>query len=112
MADDFKNLDEAWEENPEELEENLDEDDGLIELVDEEGETQVFELMGSFELDGQQYLAVADPTEEEDPESMEVFILKIVEDEDGNDTYVTVEDEEADKAFNHFLTLVDAEEEN
>lgn len=95
----------------EDLEEENEEEQDLIELVDEEGETQVFELLGSFELDDAQYLAVADPDEEEDPESMEVFILKVVPDEDGNDTYVSVDDEEADKAFEYFLTLVDAEAE-
>ena len=83
----------------------------LIELVDENGESQTFELMGSFELNGAQYLAVSEPIEEEDPDSVEIFILKTVPDEDGNDTYLSVDDEEADEAFNYFLTLVDAEEE-
>lgn len=90
----------------EELEETYD----VIELVDEEGETQEFELLASFDLNDQHYIAVAEPTEEEDPESMEVFILRTETDQDGNDTYVTVEDEEADEAFNYFLSLVDAEE--
>ena len=89
----------------------IEEENDLIELVDEEGETQVFELLGSFEMDGNQYLAVSEPTDEEDPESLEVFILKTIPDEDGNDTYVPAEGDEADAAFNHFLTLVDAEEE-
>ena len=98
-------------ENLENLDNEMEEDDDLIELVDEEGETQVFELMGSFELDGNHYIAVADPIEEDDPESVEIFILKTVQDEDGNDTYVSVEDEEADAAFNYFLTLVESDEE-
>ena len=97
-------------ENLENLDNEMEEDDDLIELVDEEGETQVFELMGSFELNDSHYIAVADPIEEDDPESVEIFILKTVTDEDGNDTYVSVEDEEADAAFNYFLTLVDSEE--
>jgi len=101
MAEDFEKMDE-----------NLDgEENDLIELVDENGEPQVFELMGSFELDGSHYLAVADPIEEDDPESVEIFILKVEQDENGDDTYVTVEDKEADAAINYFLTLVDAEEE-
>ena len=91
------------------MNENLDEEDDIIELVDEEGETQLFELLGTFDLNGNHYLAVADPTEEEDPESMEVFILKTIPDEDGNDTYVTPDEAEADEAFNYFLTLVEAE---
>lgn len=98
-------------EKPENMDLNTEEADDLIELVDEEGETQVFELLGSFELEGNNYLAVADPEEEEDAESVEVFILKILTDEEGNDTYISVDDEESDRAFNYFLTLVDAEEE-
>ncbi len=98
-------------EKPENMDLNSEEADDIIELVDEEGETQVFELLGSFELEGNNYLAVADPEEEEDAESVEVFILKILTDEEGNDTYISVDDEESDKAFNYFLTLVDAEEE-
>ncbi|MBQ9251648.1 MAG: DUF1292 domain-containing protein [Clostridia bacterium] len=100
MAEDFENLDE-----------NLEEENDLIELIDEEGEPQTFELLGSFELNDNQYLAVADPIEEDDPESVEVFILKIVTDEDGNDSYVSVDNDEADEAFEYFLTLVDSEEE-
>lgn len=96
----------------ENMEMNSEEEDDLIELVDEEGETQVFELLGTFEFKGNQYISVSDPTEENDAESIEVFILKIVQDENGNDTYVSVENEEADEAFNHFLTLVDAEAED
>ncbi len=94
--------------------ENLDEEeigDELIELVDEEGKTQTFELLASFALNDSQYLAVTEPTEEEDPESMEVFILRIDQDEEGNDIYVSVDDEEADTAFDYFLSQVDAEEE-
>ena len=33
-----------------------------------------------------------------------------VQDENGEDTYVTVEDEESDAAFEYFLTLVEAED--
>ena len=99
------------EENRKNPAEEPEEEDDLIELVDEDGETRVFELMGSFSMNGENYLAVSDPVEEEDPESIEIFILKIVTDEEGNDTYVPPEDKEADAAFEYFLTLVDAEEE-
>ena len=99
-------------ENLENLDNEMEEDDDLIELVDEEGETQVFELLGSFDLNDNHYIAVADPIEEDDPESVEGFILKTVTDEDGNDTYVSVDENgEADEAFNYFLTLVESEEE-
>ena len=98
--DQFDPLDEAFGE------------DGLIELIDEEGESQKFELLGAFDMDGEHFLAVSEPTDEEDEdiESMEVFILKTIEDEDGNDIYVTPDDDEADAAFEFFLNMVDAAE--
>ena len=99
MAEDFENLDG-----------NLEEENDLIDLVDEDGETKTFEVMGTFDLDGNHYLAVSDPIGEEEPESVEIFILKTVQDENGEDTYVTVEDEESDAAFEYFLTLVEAED--
>ena len=88
------------------------EDNGLIELVDEDGNSETFELLASFDMDGKPYLAVADTEEEEeDPESVEVLFLRIEEDEDGNDVYVPVDDDaEADAAFASFMELVDAEE--
>ena len=102
MADNLENLDE-------ELDDNLEDD--LIELVDEDGETTTFELLGTFDLNEVHYLAVSEPIGEEDPESVEVLILKTVQDEDGNDTYVPAEDEESEAAFNYFLSIVDAEAE-
>lgn len=87
------------------------EDNGLIELVDEEGNSETFELLASFSMDDRQYLAVSDTTEEEDPESVEVLFLRIEEDEEGNDVYVPVDDDaESDAAFAFFMDLVDAEE--
>ncbi len=81
-----------------------------IELIDEDGNSQLFELLGSFDLDGKHYLAVSEPSEEEEPESMDVFFLRTVKDENGNDIYISAEDEESKAAFDYFLTLVDAEE--
>ena len=102
MAEDLENMNG----NPEE-----DEEMELIELIDEDGETQTFELLAAFDLNDAHYLAVSEPIEDEDVESVEVFILKTVTDEEGNDSYVTVEEDESDVAFQHFLTLVEAEEE-
>ena len=87
-------------------------EDELIELVDEDGETKTYEWLATFTMNDAQYIAVADATEEEDPESIEVLFLRIEQDEDGNDVYVSVNDEkEADDAFAAFMDLVDEEEE-
>ena len=103
MAEEFENLNEIPEDETEE------QDSDVIELVDEEGETQAFEVLGTFDMDGVHYIALADPEEDEDAEETQVFILRTETDEDGNDTYVSLEDEEMDRAFAYFLNLVDAE---
>lgn len=96
-----------------EMDFNPEEKDELIELIDEEGESTLFEHLGTFEFKGETYLAVTPATEEEeeddDEEDMEVFILKIETDENGEDIYTVPDDEIADQAFAHFLTLVDLE---
>ena len=51
------------------------EDNGLIELVDEDGNSETFELLASFDMDGKQYLAVAD-TEEEEEDPAEQLIRR------------------------------------
>ena len=102
----------AEEKMEDEMEDEMEEmEDDIIELVDENGETTLFELLGAFDMKGQHYLALSEPTEEEDPDSLEVFILKIVPDGEGGDTYVAVEDEEADEAFEAFLRIVEAQPE-
>ncbi len=85
--------------------------DGMIELTDEEGNTEEFELLASFSMGDDQYLAVSEPIEEEEPEAVEVFFLRVDTDEDGNDVYVSVEDDEADRAYEEFLKIVDAQDE-
>ncbi len=83
--------------------------DGMIELTDEEGNTEQFELLASFTVDDDQYLAVSDPIdEEEEPESVDVFFLRVEKDENGEDMYVSVDNDEADRVYEEFLKVVDA----
>ena len=59
------------------------EEDDLVELIDENGESTVFEHLATIEYEGESYLALCDP--ESDEEDLEVFILKIAQDENGED---------------------------
>jgi uncharacterized protein YrzB (UPF0473 family) len=90
---------------------NLDpeEEDDLIELVDENGETTVFEHLATLEYEGDTYLALCEPTDEEsdDDEDLEVFILKIEQDEDGNDVYTVPDDDVADAVFEKLVALTE-----
>ena len=79
----------------------------IIELTDQDGVTTQFEHLATFPFKGQTYLAVCEPTEEEDPEDLEVFLLRVEEDENGEEMYVTADDADTDEAFEYFLQLAE-----
>ena len=94
MADDTsKNL----------LPDENDEDNDLVELIDENGKHTVFEHLATLEYEGESYLALCDPDAEED--DLEVFILKIEQDENGDDVYNVPEDDVADAVFAKLVQL-------
>lgn len=90
-----------------EIRNNLDpeEEDDLVELVDENGETTVFEHLATLEYEGESYLALCDPESEE--EDLEVFILKIEQDENGEDVYNVPDDDVADAVFAQLLRMTE-----
>lgn len=81
------------------------EEDNLVELVDENGETTVFEHLATLEYEGESYLALCDPESEE--EDLEVFILKIDQDENGNDVYNVPDDDVADAVFARLVQMTE-----
>ncbi len=88
MAEEIKN------ENEEEL-------DNLFTLTDEDGNESQFELIGELELDGCDYLALC-PVDSESEED-EYVILKVTEDENGEELLVTIDDDdEFDKVADAF----------
>lgn len=108
--------------NPEEemIEEEMlledDEDSNLVELTDEDGNVAQFEYLDTLEHKGESYvvfMAVEDEEAEEDEdEEGEVVILKIAQDEKGEDIYVTVEDEDiVQEVFDLFMENLGAEDE-
>lgn len=86
------------------MDENMEELDNIITLNNENGEEVNFEFLDLVELDNEQYVVLLPVAEEENDEG-EVVILKL-EDTDENDdeeSYVSVEDEEVlMKVFNIF----------
>jgi uncharacterized protein YrzB (UPF0473 family) len=98
MSDEIKNT------NP-----DPEEEDELIELVDENGETTVFEHLATLEYEGDTYLALCEPEDEEsnEDEDLEVFILKIEQDEEGNDVYTVPDDDVADAVFAKLVELTE-----
>ena len=85
-----------------------DEED-LVELIDENGEKSLFEHLATLEYKGESYLALCDP--EADEEDLEVFILKIDQDENGEDYYTVPDDEVADAVFEQLVRMSDSMEE-
>ncbi len=86
--------------------------DDIVILVDENGDEVEFEHIDTIEMNGNEYVVLA-PLEEEDAEEQEdeeVIILKIEHNEDGEDSFVTIEDDdELDEVFNEFQTRMEEE---
>ena len=83
----------------------------IITPTDEDGSEIEFEVIGEAELDGTTYYAMM-PTENPSAEEgiIEYVLLK-KEVEDGEDVFVTVDDEEEfEKVANYFDELFDSEE--
>ena len=91
----------------------MDERENIVELVDDEtGETVVFEHLATLEHEGEMYIALMLPEDvENDDDEGEVIIMKIDQDEDGNECYVSVEDEAVQEAvFEKFLVLMEEDD--
>ncbi|MGI6779012.1 MAG: DUF1292 domain-containing protein [Acetivibrionales bacterium] len=71
--------------------------DDIIVMIDEDGNEEEFEFLDSIEMEGSEYVVLLpysehETGEEEDEE--EVVILRVEHDENGEDSYVNIEDEE------------------
>ena len=71
----------------------LEEEGEKILLTDENGVESEFELIGSAELNGNQYFACV-PSDSKDSEYLEYVILKLIIDEDGEEMLVTIDDDD------------------
>ena len=89
-----------------------DERDDIVVLVDENGEEVEFEHIDTIEMNGGEYVVLAPLEDEEadDQDEEEVIILKVEHGEDGEDSFVTIEDEdELDEVFNEFQARMEDE---
>ncbi len=103
MADEEKKM------RMEDAGENENEVPEIIELTDEDGNVTRFEYMTTIDYEGELYVALMLADEdEEDEEGGNVVILKIEQDENGEDMYVSLEDDQlADAVFEKFMEMVD-----
>ena len=94
MADELNRNNEMNE--PEEDVNALEEGD-IIEMIGDDGETVPFIFVDALEYEGDVYLALAEPEEED-----AVFFLKIEQDEDGSDVYTAPDEALEDVLFEQF----------
>lgn len=97
------------EQNQNSLDEALDMDmdeENVVELVDEDGQSVRFEHLMTLEHEGELYVMLTALEATPDTDEDEVFILRIEKDEQGEDCYVTVDDEDILQAvFEKFVAL-------
>lgn len=86
--------------------------DDIVVLIDEDGEEVEFEHIDTIELNGNEYVVLVPLEEEEDDgqEEEEVVILRVEHTEDGEDTFVTIEDDdELEEVFDEFQSRLEEE---
>ncbi len=90
---------------------NMDEErDDIVVLIGEDGEEAEFEHIDTIELNGNEYVVLLPVEEQENEEVDEVVILKVDHNEDGEDSFVTVDDEEElNSVFEEFKTRMEEE---
>ncbi len=86
--------------------------DDIVVLIDEDGEEVEFEHIDTIEMHDNEYVVLAplDEDQENDQEEEEVIILKVEHNENGEDSFVTIEDDdELDEVFNEFQSRMEEE---
>ncbi len=91
------------------------EEDNIVELTDEDGVVSKFEYLTTVSHEGEEYVVLMvldEDGNEPEGDDGEVVILQIEQDENGEDIYVSVDDDEISQAvFEKFLEAMDAEDE-
>ena len=92
------------------------EEDNIVELTDEDGTVSKFEYLTTIPYEGEEYVVLMVLDESglaPDSEDGEVVILQIAQDDEGEDIYVSVDDDDlTQKVFDLFLEAMDAEDED
>ena len=88
------------------------EPDNIVELFDEDNNAIRFEHIYTVQYAGDEYVLLAPVDPVEDMEEDELLILRVSTDENGEDVYVTVEDDDVvEKVFNLYLAEAEADDE-
>ena len=87
--------------------------ENIIELIDDEtGDAVQFMHLATIEHEGELYIALADANGDEN-EECEVFLMQIVTEEDGAESYVQIDDEALQQTvFDKFVALMEEAEDD
>ena len=89
------------------------EEDNIVELIDDEGNELRFQHLMTPEWNGNSYVILAPAEEMEDIGEDEAVVLRIDQDDEGNDVYASIEDEgEMESVFNRYLEIAEADEDD
>ena len=81
--------------------------DDILVLVDEKGEEVEFEYLDTMSMNDAEYAILLPLEEDEDAETEEVVILKLDKDESGEDSFISVDDQnELHEVFEAFKKKV------
>jgi uncharacterized protein YrzB (UPF0473 family) len=85
----------------------MEEQNTVIELIDESGNTVKFDLVMTFDYEGKRYAALLPIDDVENVDDDEVVLLEVVKEKNG-DNFVTIENPVLlDEVFNEFIELFD-----
>ncbi len=85
------------------------EEEGLVTLVNDDGEEHTFLHLDSFEFNGEIYVVLL-PADEGDEDCNEVLIYTLKTEDDGSETLLPIEDEaELDMAYDEFKNRMSEE---
>lgn len=88
------------------------EQENIVVLVDDEGNEVTFEHLMSLEHNGKVYICLVPAEPVEDIEEDELVIMRIEQDDEGNDFYSTIDSEkELQEVFEKYLEIAEADEE-
>lgn len=88
---------------------NIPEEEGIVTMVNEDGEKHDFLHLDSFDLNGETYVVLL-PADEGDEECEEVLIYTLKVEEDGSETLLPIDDEaELDMAYEEFKSRMSDE---
>ena len=97
---------------PDGPEEPTEQDEHLVTLQDEDGRDVTFDHLMTVEYKGASYILLEAQQDMEDCLQGESILLKIEQDENGDDVYATIEDEdEYRQVFQKCLDIMDKEDE-